>query len=311
MTTENTNTELIETTEPMDVSVIYNQDRAQIDVQIATAQAFQRNIKRCVDDAIVTVTMNKEIASTCTYSVPRGGKAVTGPSVHLARILAQNWGNMRIDSKVVSIDAKHVTAESVCFDLQKNLAIKSSVKISIMGKNGRFNDDLITLTGARANAVALRNSVFSVIPKGIVDMVYNAAKQTITGDISDKTKLLSKRKQVFDGFKDTYSVTEKEVLAAIGKAAIDHITADDLVVLIGIGQAIKDGDTTVELAFKGGKSVNTTKVTLEELKELYELKKESLTGEEVIHSDRILGLDSTKKPEPANFEKLFEKLKAK
>lgn len=53
-----------------------------------------------------------------------------------------------------------------------------------------------------------------------------------------------------DGFIETYRLTEKEVLGAIGKAAVEHITQDDLVVLIGIGQAIKDGDTTVQEAFK-------------------------------------------------------------
>jgi hypothetical protein len=109
---------------------------------------------------------------------------------------------------------------------------------------------MITVTGNAANSIALRNAVLSVVPKAIVDKVYNAAKATITGDLSDKTKLIGKRKLVFDGLKDTYGLTEKEILSAIGKAAIDHVTPDDILVLIGIGQAIKDGDTTVEQAFK-------------------------------------------------------------
>lgn len=304
-TDTNTNLELIETVEVADVSVIYSQDKAAIDVQIATAQAFPRSIKRCTDDAIAVVTLNKEIAATCTYSVPRGGRSITGPSVHLAKILAQQWGNMRIDSKVVSIDQKHVTSESVCFDLQKNLAIKVSVKKSIIGKTGRFNDDMITVTGNAANSVALRNAVFSVIPKGVVDMVYQAAKQTITGDVSDKSKLIAKRKQVLDGLKETYGVTEKEALGAIGRASIDHITPDDLVILIGIGQAIKDNDTTIELAFKGVKSTNENKVAHKDLKGLFESKKESLSAEDVTHIERIL-----EKKEETSYKKVYDKLKS-
>src|SRR5687768_2800228 len=140
MTTEN-EAEIIE---PIQVSplVVYQQDKAQIDTQIATAKMYPRNIKRSTENALAIVTMDRETAQTCTYSVPRGGKAITGPSVHLAKILAQVWGNMRVDAKVVSIDATTVTSESVCFDLENNLAIKAQVKRSIMGKFGRFNDDM-------------------------------------------------------------------------------------------------------------------------------------------------------------------------
>lgn len=244
---ENQSNEIEESVSP---EIIYQQDKAAIDVQISTAKAYPRNITRAVNNAIAIVTMDSETAKTCTYSVPRGGKAITGPSVHLAKILAQVWGNLRVEAKVVSIDAKQVTSESVCFDLENNLAIKAQVKRSIIGKAGRFNEDMITVTGNAANSIALRNAVLSVIPRSVVDKVYSAAKQRITGDLSDKTKLIAKRKQVFDALKDAYNLTEMEIFSAVGKAGLDHITADDLVVLIGIGTAIKDGDTTVEMAFR-------------------------------------------------------------
>lgn len=241
--------------------VIYQQDKAIVDVQISTAKAYPRNIKRATENALAVITMDKETASTCTYAVPRGGKVVTGASVHLAKIIAQMWGNLRIESKVVAIEAKHITSQAVAFDLENNLAVKVEVKRSIMGKLGRFNDDLITVTGNAGNAIAMRNAILSIIPRGIVDKLYNAAKQTITGDISDNTKLLTKRKKVLDGLKDTYGLTEQEVLSVIGKAAVDHITSDDLVVLIGIGQAIKDGETTVDNTFRQKKSLTTEDVS--------------------------------------------------
>lgn len=304
--------EITETTEETSPSIIYSQDKAAIDVQISTAKAYPRNIKRSAENAIAIVTMDKETASTCTYSVPRGGKAITGASVHLAKILAQVWGNLRVEAKVISIDAKHITSEAVCFDLENNLAIKAQVKRSIMTRSGRMNDDMITVTGNAANSIALRNAVLSVIPRAIVDKVYNAAKQTITGDISDATKLLKRRKQVMDGLMNTYSLTEKEVLAAIGKAAVDHITPDDLVVLIGIGQAIKDGDTTVDAAFKGVKqSTNEIVISLEEVLAIYEMKEATLTETEKIDAERILGKDKAGKPEPLSYGKLYKFLQGK
>lgn len=299
-------TEILELTEQVSPQVIYQQDKAAIDVQIATAKTFQRNIKRSIDNAIAIVTMDANTAKTCTYSVPRGGRAITGASVHLAKILAQVWGNLRIEAKVVSIDATQITSEAVCFDLENNLAIKAQVKRSIMGRSGRFNDDMITVTGNAANSIALRNAVLSVIPRAIVDRVYNAAMQTITGDVSDAAKLIAKRKQVLDGLKDTYQLTEKEILSAVGKAAVDHITVEDLVVLIGIGTAIKDGDTTIEIAFKGGKSAAFEEIAIEDLKLLFDMKKGSLSKKDKEDGERIISGQ-----EKASYKKLQTLLQTK
>lgn len=294
--------ELIEYVSP---EVVYQQDKAAIDVQISTAKAFPRNIKRATDNALAIVTMDVETAKTCTYSVPRGGKAITGPSVHLAKILAQVWGNMRVEAKVVGIDQKQVTSEAVCFDLENNLAIKTQVKRSIVGKTGRFSEDMITVTGNAANSIALRNAVLSVVPRAIVDKIYNAAREKITGDVSDETKMIAKRKQVIDGLKDTYNITEAEILKAIGKAAIQHITADDLITLIGIGTAIKDGDTTIEQAFKGEKTKEPI-VSIDDLKKLLAEKLPLLTKKEMDDANRII-----EKNEVNSFNKLYKTLTEK
>ena len=255
--------DLTTVTQVDDLSVVYNQDKAAIDVQIATAKNYPRNVQRAISNSIAIVTLDSETASTCTYSLPRGGKPITGPTVHLAKILAQNWGNLRVEAKVISVDKTQLTSQAIAFDLENNLAIKVEVKRSIVGKLGRFSEDMIVVTGNAANAIALRNAILAVIPRGIVDKVYREATRTITGDLSDETKLIAKRKKVFDGFANTYGVTEREVLNAIGKAAIEHVTQDDLVVLIGIGQAIKDGDTTTELVFNQKKTNPVKDVTIE------------------------------------------------
>ncbi|HPI54356.1 MAG TPA: hypothetical protein PLU10_06655 [Chitinophagaceae bacterium] len=230
--------------------VVYEQDKAQIDIQISTAKAYPRNVKRSVENSVAIVTLSKATAQTCTYAVPRAGKSISGPSVHLARILAQNWGNMRIEARVKTVEEKTITSEAIAFDLENNLAIKVEVKRSIMTKTGRMSDDMITVTGNAANAIALRNAIYGIIPKGVVDTVYDAAKSTIIGNVDDENALIARRKAVFDEFKNEYNVSEKEVLAAIGKPSISTVTKDDIVVIVGIWQAIKDGDTTVDDAFK-------------------------------------------------------------
>ena len=167
-----------------------------------------------------------------------------------------------------------------------------------------MNDDMIVVTGNAANSIALRNAILSVIPKQVVDKVYNAAKAMITGDVSDKVKLIARRKQIFDGLQDTYELTEAEILKVLGRAAIDHVTADDLVVLVGIGTSIKDGDTTVEMAFKNAKSAKQTEVTKEELQDLYNLKKDLVSEDDQIHIERII-----ENSESESYRKTFESLK--
>ena len=233
----------------------YEGDKAAVDVQVSTAKQYPRNVRKSTDNAIAIVTMDKETAATCNYAVPRGGKAITGPSVHLAKILAQTWGNIRCEARVIEVDNKRVTSEAVCWDLENNVAIKATVKRSILTRSGRMSEDMITVTGNAANSISLRNAILSVIPKAVVDKVYKAALETVTGDLSSDTKLTAKRTKVVNGLISAYNVTEEEVLSAVGKQSLSHIGANEIAVLIGVGQAIKDGDTTIDEAFRGKQQV--------------------------------------------------------
>lgn len=244
-------------------SIQYNQDRANIDSQVSTAKAYPRDIARSVTNAIFIATMDSETAAGCTYSVPRGGKPITGPSVNLARILVQTWGNLRAETKVVDITDKHIVSQATCWDIENNVAVKVEVRRSIMTKNGRMNDDMITVTGNAGNAIAYRNAVYNVLPKSVIEKVYKSAMGMITGDVSDETKLIKRRAEVVDKLKKAFGVTDEEILYAVGKAKMEYIMADEIVVLIGIGTAIKEGDTTVEMAFRPSKKSEVSNVDKE------------------------------------------------
>ena len=226
-------------------------ERANVDSQVATAKRYPRDIRRSIDNSVVMVTMNQETAQSCSYALPRGGKPITGPSVHLAKIIVSNWGNMRTEAKVVQITDKQVISRGTCWDLETNVASAFEVRRSIIGKNGqRFSDDMITVTGNAANSIAYRNAVFAVIPKAITDRVYYAAQKFITGDLSDSDKLLKVRTGVLNNFKNNYGITEEEVVKMCGKQTANQIGADEISMLMGTIQALKDGDTTVDELMK-------------------------------------------------------------
>lgn len=226
-------------------------ERANVDSQVATAKQYPRDIKRAINNSIVMATMDMETAQSMSYALPRGGKPITGPSVHLAKLIVSNWGNIRAEAKVVQITDKQIISRGTCWDLENNVATAFEVRRSIINKYGkRFTDDMITVTGNAANSIAYRNAVFSVIPKAVTDQVYKAAQHMITGDLSTEEKLIARRKKCIDFFKDEYGISEKEVIMLCGKQTINQIKADEISMLLGIAQSLKDGDTTVEDVMK-------------------------------------------------------------
>lgn len=226
-------------------------EKANVDTQVSTAKQYPRDITRALNNSIVMATIDQQTAQTMGYALPRGGKPITGPSVHLAKLIVSNWGNIRAEAKVVQITESQVVSRGTCWDLENNVATAFEVRRSIKGKNGqRFTDDMITVVGNAANAIAYRNAVFSVIPKAITDKVYQAAQHCITGDLSDDAKLLQRRTQCLKFFNDEYGITEAEVVKLCGKQTVNQIRGEEMALLIGIYQSLKDGDTTVDEIMK-------------------------------------------------------------
>lgn len=226
-------------------------EKANVDTQVSTAKQYPRDITRALNNSIVMATIDQQTAQTMGYALPRGGKPITGPSVHLAKLIVSNWGNIRAEAKVVQITDSQVVSRGTCWDLENNVATAFEVRRSIKGKNGqRFTDDMITVVGNAANAIAYRNAVFSVIPKAITDKVYQAAQHCITGDLSDDAKLLQRRTQCLKFFNDEYGISEAEVVKLCGKQTVNQIRGEEIALLIGIYQSLKDGDTTVDEIMK-------------------------------------------------------------
>jgi len=262
---ENKDLQIIETSS---IEVIEAQQRAEYDTQIVTAKKYPRNLKKVRDNCIAIATMDKETASSCGYTLPRGGKSISGPSIHLARIIIQQYGNVRAEAKVKQITDKQIISEAICFDLETNYACKIEVRRSIVDKQGkRFNDDMITVTGNAANAIAFRNAVFNVVPKAIYDSVYGSAVRMITGDLSDNDKLIKERKRMVSHFVNTYSITEEQLLNSMGLRSVNQIKAEQIMHMQGMLQALKDGDSTPEEMFKLEKTPEEKKKDLKDKKE--------------------------------------------
>lgn len=232
------------------VEVFEAQERAAIDTQIATAKRYPRDLMRVKSNSIAIVSMDKETAESCRYAKPVSGKNVTGPSVHLARIICQQYGNIRIQQRIKQVSDRTIVAEAIAHDLETNYAVSVEARRSILTKTGqRYSESVIETNAMGILAIAERNAILKVVPKALTDAVYKAAFNFANGDLSDEQKLLTARKKAFDFCLEKYGATETEVIKLLGLRATGQITAEHIADLRGFIQSLKDGEVTADELF--------------------------------------------------------------
>lgn len=218
----------------------------EVETQLAAAHRYPRSIKRGLDNAQTMATLSRDVAESCMYAVPRGGKSITGPSVRLAEIMASAWGNLQLGSRVIEVTDKEVIAEGFAWDLENNNRIRIETRRPITGKGGRrFADDMITVTGAAASSVALRNAIFRIIPRAYVDTVYQAAKQVAVGD----AKTLDQRRGEIVGRLQRGGISLERILARVEKPAVPDIGLGELETLVGLISSLRAKELSPEEAF--------------------------------------------------------------
>ena len=188
--------------------MVVSSERTEIDMQIATAKQWPRIVKNSINRVIEMVLDDDDLALSCSYTIPRGGKTLSGPSVRLAELVASSWGNLRVKYEIVSITNDTITARGMAHDLESNFAASVDVQRSIMGSKGRFSQDMIIVTGNAAGAIALRNAIFKVVPRSHINKIEAAAKKSIS---EDKSKLPARVEKCLDQLA-AMGVTEQDVL---------------------------------------------------------------------------------------------------
>jgi hypothetical protein len=222
-------------------------NRSEIDVQIATAHQFPRNLSNVLNNIETLATMDEEVAGSCFYTLRRQGKVIEGASVRMAEIIASSWGNLRVQARIIGNDGKMITAQGVCHDLESNYAVSAEVKRRITDKNGHtFSEDMQVVTGNAACAIAMRNALFKVVPAALVKKVIDKAKKVSLGE---SMTLETSRAKMLQYFK-TIGIEEKQILDYLSIEKVDEINIDMVIELRGLANAIKEGTTTAKEAFE-------------------------------------------------------------
>lgn len=245
-------------TEVVQPSALESISRAEIDGSIATARKFPQHqpgqLSTVKQSMMTFATLDEETAASCFYTLPRGGKNIQGPSVRLAEIALACYGNCRAGSRIIQTvttgDSPHVVVQAVVVDLEKNISVSIEKRRRITSKKdfktgGRkpIDEDDINLATNACSAIAFRDSVFKIVPLALVKPVFDAARKVAIGDA--KT-LVDRRAKCIESF-TKMGVSKEKILAKLEIKSVDDITLEHLETLIGMFNAIKEGELIEEV----------------------------------------------------------------
>lgn len=155
----------------------------EVQGQIVMAKKFPRNEEQSFC-RIIRACQRQSLAEKAEYEYPRGDKKVTGPSIRLAEVMAQNWGN--IDFGIVELEQRNGESQVMAYawDLETNTRqtkifsvphIRETKKGNIPLTNPRDIYELVANQGARR----MRSCILGVIPGDVIESAIKQCHETL------------------------------------------------------------------------------------------------------------------------------------
>lgn len=168
---------------------IATREQASIQSAIISAKRFPRNEEKAFE-ACMALSKRPTFASSAIYSRPQGGQNIEGPSVQLARALAQKWGNMRVACNVLPAEDGMCHIEVTAIDLETNMQTQAQDRFPL--RIYRKRDGWVDLTKSskgyveqekrnllnRKTAFCERSAILKLLPPDVIEDVMNACRRT-------------------------------------------------------------------------------------------------------------------------------------
>jgi len=220
---------------------------SEMQAMMLVAKKFPRNQMEATDRILQACT-RPSLAEQALYSYNRGGTDITGPSIRLAEMLAQNWGNIDFGIKELAQEGGASEVMAYCWDTETNARQVKVFKVphtrfrkAEKGGPVRLEDprdiyELVANNGARR----LRACILGVIPGDVIDAAVDQCEKTLTAKVDVTPDLI---KEMLAKFAD-YGVTKEMVEKRIQRH-IESISPASVVQLRKIFNSLKDGMSTI------------------------------------------------------------------
>lgn len=232
---------------------------AEVQAALVIAKQFPRNPIEAYD-RVMNACQRTGLAQSAVYSYARGGTSVTGPSIRLAEMLAQNWGNIQYGIRELSSENGESTVEAFAWDVETNTRQTKvfqvpHIRYTRQGTK-KLTDprdiyELVANNGARR----LRACILGVIPGDVVDAAVDQCEKTIHANADTSPEGVQKLIKAFEQF----GVSKDDIEGFIQRR-VDAITPANVVSLRKIFTSLRDGMSSAKDWFKGAKTVDVAAV---------------------------------------------------
>jgi hypothetical protein len=190
---------------------------------------------------IMNACMRPGLAEVATYSYPRGGANVTGPSIRLAEALAQYWGNIEFGWKEIDRKPGESTLQAYCWDKETNVQREQTFAVKHVRDTkggGKVLTDEREIYENNANMAArrMRACILAMIPGDVIEDAVTQCEQTLKTKIDVTPERCA---AMLKGFA-TYGVNKKMIEARIGRN-FESITPAQFFSLGKIANSLKEG----------------------------------------------------------------------
>jgi hypothetical protein len=236
-----------------DSQALVRLNKGELEMQMEFARKFPRSMDKVMATLKSRTCYNQAIALEMTYSLPRGGKQITGASSRFAEILAASWGNNMSMCRVVGADQEWVRAQGIYFDCESNYRHGREVARRITGSDGRrFNQDMIGVTGNAAASIAFRNAVLNGIGKGVWFATWMETQKVAIGSaesvVKERTAVLEWAKQA--------GITGEMLFNTLSVQGVQDIVGDKFLALKVMQKEVMSGEKSIDDVFGSLESAN-------------------------------------------------------
>lgn len=236
----NTTTEMVSTRQMQEVQG-----------QIVMAKKFPRNEVQSFN-RIIQACQRRSLAEKAEYEYPRGGQKVTGPSIRLAEVAAQNWGN--IDFGVVELEQRNGESQVMAYawDLETNTRqtkifsvphVRSTKKGNVPLTDPRDIYEMVANQGARR----VRACILGIIPGDVIESALDQCHKTLEG--AEQKPLIDVIKEVALYFQRDFNVPVEALEKYIGCKS-EAFSMNDCLRLRKVYVSLKDGMAKREEVFE-------------------------------------------------------------
>lgn len=234
----------------------------EVQAEVIMARMYPRD-ETAAAGALMRSCDRPSFAEKTSYSYPRGGQEITGPSVHLAREAARVWGHIAYGIDVVGMTPTEVHIKGWARDNQTGTRVvaEARVKKLIFRKNKGWVEpderDLREMVN-RHGAIAERNAILKLLPPDMISAALGRARTSMKRECQSALKENPRAVavKVVESFK-RLGVTAGQLKKWLGGIEVHEMDEEQFVRLRTIKESIEAGNSEAAEYFESEEPAKT------------------------------------------------------